>query len=64
MHCTHSESDQLLDFVNAGGGVNICPLTEASLGDGIFHAPEVTKGVVSLGTDCNARIDIGRYRTI
>jgi len=58
VHCTHSEPEALSKFVKAGGGVNICPLTEASLGDGILRAPEATSGVVSLGTDCNARIDM------
>ena len=36
----------------------ICPLTEASLGDGVFKALAPTRGRVSIGTDCNARIDM------
>ena len=47
---------------DAGGGVCICPLTEASLGDGVFLSPEACNGMVSLGTDCNARIDMVRWR--
>jgi cytosine/adenosine deaminase-related metal-dependent hydrolase len=31
---------------------------KASLGDGVFLSLEATKGRVSLGTDCNARIDM------
>lgn len=58
VHCTHSRLDELRRFVDAGGSVCVCPLTEAALGDGIFAAPEATRGAVSLGTDCNARIDM------
>jgi len=38
--------------------VCVCPLTEASLGDGVFKSLEATRGRVSLGNDCNARIDM------
>lgn len=62
VHCTHSEQKQLQQYFDAGGGVCICPLTEASLGDGVFLSPEACNGVVSLGTDCNARIDMVRWR--
>eukprot|EP00041_Stephanoeca_diplocostata_P039495 m.1632352 g.1632352 ORF g.1632352 m.1632352 type:complete len:709 (-) comp25405_c0_seq2:7053-9179(-) len=58
VHCTHSTREELDQLIAAGGGVCICPLTEAALGDGVFTAPEATEGVVSLGTDCNARIDM------
>ena len=58
VHCTHSEVESLTKYFNHGGGVCICPLTEASLGDGVFLSPEACGGVVSLGTDCNARIDM------
>eukprot|EP00602_Paraphysomonas_sp_CaronLab_P004996 CAMPEP_0185030836 /NCGR_PEP_ID=MMETSP1103-20130426/17918_1 /TAXON_ID=36769 /ORGANISM="Paraphysomonas bandaiensis, Strain Caron Lab Isolate" /LENGTH=646 /DNA_ID=CAMNT_0027566107 /DNA_START=102 /DNA_END=2042 /DNA_ORIENTATION=+ len=58
VHCTHSDSADLKEFIEAGGKVCICPLTEASLGDGVFKSLECTKGVVSLGSDCNARIDM------
>lgn len=58
VHCTHSAPDELAQLVAAGAGVCICPLTEGSLGDGVFVSPEATAGAVSLGTDCNARIDM------
>jgi len=58
VHCTHSEEKQLKEYFEAGGGICICPLTEASLGDGVFLSPEACNGIVSLGTDCNARIDM------
>ena len=58
VHCTHSKVDELERFVEAGATVCVCPLTEASLGDGVFLPLEATRGNVSLGTDCNARIDM------
>jgi len=58
VHCTHTEPAELRAFLEAGGNVCVCPLTEANLGDGIPTAevlfrPETE---VSLGTDSNARI--------
>ena len=58
VHCTHSKPDELARLVASGGGVCVCPLTEAALGDGVFASLEATAGAVSLGTDCNARIDM------
>lgn len=58
VHCTHTSQHDLEQFIAAGGKVCICPLTEASLGDGIFKSVCSTDGYVSLGTDCNARIDM------
>ena len=58
VHCTHSREDELTKLISTGAGVCICPLTEASLGDGIFLSLEPTEGEVSIGTDCNARIDM------
>ena len=58
VHCTHSKMDELQRFVDTGATVCVCPLTEASLGDGVFLSLEATSGDVSLGTDCNARIDM------
>jgi formimidoylglutamate deiminase len=58
VHCTHTRADDLEAFVEAGGTVCICPLTEANLGDGL---PDLTAVVgfsdsLCLGTDSNARI--------
>ena len=54
VHCTHSVDDAMAEYRAAGGRVNICPLTEANLGDGIPRGwfP------VSLGSDSNARISM------
>jgi formimidoylglutamate deiminase len=60
VHCTHSASDSLQEFMRRGGMACITPLTEANLGDGIPYA-EVMKSALdhlTLGTDSNARISM------
>jgi len=58
VHCTHTTDEDLREFVDRGGTVCICPVTEANLGDGIPRGSHVLRraGVTSLGTDSNARI--------
>lgn len=58
VHCTHSTPEDLARFVDGGGTVCICPLTEANLGDGIADVPGMLKqgGRIAVGTDSNARI--------
>ncbi|MEJ2151832.1 MAG: formimidoylglutamate deiminase [Gemmatimonadota bacterium] len=58
VHCTHTASDDMHRFLERGGNVCICPLTEANLGDGIADVPAIhgAKGNICLGTDSNARI--------
>lgn len=58
VHCTHTNPDDMDEFLGAGGNVCICPLTEANLGDGIADIPGIlnSNGRVCLGTDSNARI--------
>ena len=60
VHCTHSLASDLELFLDAGGRVCICPLTEANLGDGIADLPAMLapSDAVCLGTDSNARISI------
>jgi formimidoylglutamate deiminase len=60
VHCTHSAAADMSDFLDAGGNVCICPLTEANLGDGIADLVHVGRrgGRVCLGTDSNARISM------
>lgn len=60
VHCTHSSQDLLRRFLQVGGLVCVCPLTEANLGDGIpdlADVPEVP-GQLCLGTDSNARVSM------
>lgn len=58
VHCTHTAAADMDDFLDAGGNVCICPLTEANLGDGLANVSRIIKqdGHVCLGTDSNARI--------
>ncbi|MGH7656766.1 MAG: amidohydrolase family protein, partial [Gemmatimonadales bacterium] len=60
VHCTHSAPEELGRFLDAGGRVCLCPLTEAGLGDGIADLPSMLRvpGALSLGTDSNARISM------
>lgn len=60
VHATHTTADDLVRWVDAGGTVCACPLTEANLGDGIPGlGPLVAAGgPVCLGTDSNARISM------
>ncbi|MCH7476154.1 MAG: amidohydrolase family protein, partial [Gemmatimonadetes bacterium] len=58
VHCTHTTPKDMERFIDNGGTVCVCPLTEGSLGDGIPALPAerdlATR--VTLGTDSNARI--------
>jgi len=58
VHCTHSRPDEIDTFVQSGGRICICPLTEANLGDGIPSIDSDSSGhaYLSVGTDSNARI--------
>jgi formimidoylglutamate deiminase len=58
IHCTQTASDDMQRFLQRGGNVCICPLTEANLGDGIADVPAIhgAGGHICLGTDSNARI--------
>jgi cytosine/adenosine deaminase-related metal-dependent hydrolase len=48
----------LIEFLDAGGRVCICPITEANLGDGLPDVPSdaARRGRIALGTDSNSRI--------
>jgi formimidoylglutamate deiminase len=58
VHCTHTAPEDLRQFLQAGGTVCVCPLTEANLGDGLpllEPVPDLLERL-SLGSDSNARI--------
>ena len=57
VHCTHTHPDDQKAFLDAGGTICICPLTEANLGDGLPSLEGVPLDRICLGTDSNARID-------
>jgi formimidoylglutamate deiminase len=60
VHCTHSAPADMAAFLARGGGICICPLTEANLGDGIpdLSPAHTAGGRLSLGTDSNARMSM------
>lgn len=60
VHCTHSTPADLERFCGAGGGVCLCPLTEANLGDGLADVSAMMQvnAAISLGTDSNARVSM------
>jgi formimidoylglutamate deiminase len=58
IHCTHTAAVDMTRFLDAGGRVCVCPLTEANLGDGV---PALSQALerddrLCLGTDSNSRI--------
>jgi len=63
VHCTHTAPEDMERFLEAGGTVCVCPLTEANLGDGL---PDLglpyrrgdRLNCLSIGTDSNARISL------
>lgn len=70
VHCTHTDRSEMERYLEAGGNVCLCPLTEADLGDGIADLPAIYSVLdrrtdaagkghqLALGTDSNARISM------
>lgn len=62
VHCTHTEANAMARYLEQGGNVCICPLTEANLADGIADLPGISGGAkgpqICLGSDSNARISM------
>jgi len=60
VHCTHTANADLDAFIEAGGNVCVCPLTEANLGDGLANVQRIIGGggAICLGSDSNARISM------
>lgn len=58
VHCTHSSEQDLREWIERGANVCITPLTEGNLGDGIQPLAPIASGQLSVGSDCNARIDM------
>lgn len=60
IHATHTTSDEVSAFAKTGAVAGLCPMTEASLGDGIFPAREFLDagGLFGVGTDSNVLVGI------
>ena len=58
VHCTHTDPGDLARFIEAGGTVCLCPLTEGNLGDGVPAMRDIVQrgGRVAFGTDLNSRL--------
>jgi formiminoglutamate deiminase len=59
IHATHLEEAETLRLAASGAVAGLCPLTEASLGDGIFDGARFVSadGRFGIGTDSNIDID-------
>lgn len=60
IHATHMTDAEIAAFAGSGAVAGLCPVTEASLGDGIFPAREfcAAGGVFGVGTDSNVLVGI------
>jgi formimidoylglutamate deiminase len=60
IHCTQITPDERDTIAQSGAVAGLCPITEASLGDGIFGAVAYAQagGRLGLGTDSNIRISL------
>ncbi|WFU27569.1 formimidoylglutamate deiminase [Bradyrhizobium sp. CB1717] len=58
IHATHMTTEEVTAFAKTGAVAGLCPITEASLGDGIFAAREFLDagGRFGVGTDSNVLI--------
>ncbi len=59
VHATHATGMETEEMNRAGVTAVLCPLTEAYLGDGLFHAAAFHRvgGRIAVGSDSNVRID-------
>lgn len=60
IHCTHTEPRHMKAYLDQGGRVCLCPLTEGNLGDGIpsLLPPHQAGNRICLGSDSNNRISM------
>lgn len=60
IHATHMTDREVVALAGSGAVAGLCPVTEASLGDGIFSAREflATGGRIGIGTDSNVLVGV------
>lgn len=58
IHCTQMTDDETVALAKTGAVAGLCPITESSLGDGIFNGTTYlgAKGTVGFGSDSNIHI--------
>jgi formiminoglutamate deiminase len=61
VHATQATIAELEGIAASGAVVGLCPITEASLGDGVFQALEfqALAGRIGIGSDSNVLLDAG-----
>jgi formimidoylglutamate deiminase len=59
IHGTHATAPELRAVASRGAVIGLCPITEGSLGDGVFGARTFLAegGAITIGTDSNVLID-------
>ena len=60
IHCTQMNATETADLARTGAVAGLCPITEASLGDGIFNGVDFAAagGQYGMGTDSNIQISL------
>jgi formimidoylglutamate deiminase len=60
IHATHTTNQEIAALAGSGAVAGLCPVTEASLGDGIFPAREFLDagGHFGIGTDSNVLVGV------
>ena len=60
IHCTQTTPEETLGLAASGAVAGLCPLTEASLGDGIFDGVRWAGagGAFAIGSDSNVRVSL------
>ena len=58
IHCTHMAPEETVGLARSGATAGLCPITESSLGDGIFDGARFAAegGTFGIGSDSNIRI--------
>ncbi len=60
IHCTQMTPQETVALARSGAVAGLCPITESSLGDGIFDAVRWmdSDGAIAIGSDSNIRISL------
>ncbi len=60
IHCTQMQPHETTGLAQTGAVAGLCPITESSLGDGIFDAVRWldSSGKIAIGSDSNIRISL------
>ena len=60
IHCTQMSSNETASLASSGAVVGLCPITESSLGDGIFDGVDflAARGTIGVGSDSNIHVSL------